>query len=331
MAWRALITSRSFRNTPGRHWDILRGANIEMVDSGVSRVLTEDEMVVKMADMDGAILGVDPVTDRVIANARNLKAISRQGVGVDSVDLAACTAQGIIVTNTPGTSTRSVAELTLSLMLALLRHVPQLNYQVKAGTWSRILGHELTGKTVGLIGFGRIAQALARMLRGFDVELLYYDPCRPPQEVEEALGAQFLPLEELLSRADVISMHAMLTDETRHLINTETLALMQPTAVLVNTARGGLVDEVALAKALENGDLAGAASDVFDPEPPVGSPLLNLDNFNATAHCGAYTAEANARVALAAAQNLADALMGKHPRSTVNPEVFMQADSPKGH
>jgi len=327
VTWRALVTSRSFRSTPGEHWDILKNADIEMVDSGVPRALTEDEMIVKMADVDGALLGVDPVTARVIAEARNLKAISRQGVGVDSVDLAACTARGIIVTNTPGTSTGSVAELALSLVLALLRHVPQLDRSVRDGGWSRILGHELGGKTVGLIGFGRIAQALARMLQGFEVELLYYDPYRPPREVEQALGAQFLPLEELLSCADVVSLHAMLTDETRHLIRAETLALMKPLAVLVNTARGGLVDEDALATALENGDLAGAATDVFDPEPPLGSRLLKLDNFIATAHCGAYTAEANARVAIASAQNLADALQGKRPTSTVNPEVFAQIGS----
>lgn len=330
MVWRALVTSRSFRSTPGKHWDILKDADIEMVDSGVPRALTEDEMIAKMADVDGALLGVDPVTARVVAAACNLKAISRQGVGVDSVDLAACTARGIIVTNTPGTSTASVAELAMSLMLAVLRNVPQLDHRVKEGTWSRILGHELTGKSVGLIGFGRIAQALARMLQGFEVDLLYYDPYRPSREVEEALGAQFLPLDELLSRADVVSLHAMLTDETRHLINAETLALMRPSAVLVNTARGGLVDEDALATALENGDLAGAAVDVFDPEPPVGSRLLELDNFIATAHCGAYTAEANARVAVAAAQNLADALQGKRPPSTVNPQVFAQTGSLQG-
>jgi D-3-phosphoglycerate dehydrogenase len=279
-------------------------------------------MIEKVADVDGALLGVDPVTSQVINAARSLKAISRQGVGVDTVDLAACTARGIIVTNTPGTSTGSVAELAIGLMLALLRHVPQLDYHVKDSKWSRILGHELTGKTVGLIGFGRIAQAVARMLQGFEVELLYYDPYRPPLEVEQALGAQFVPLEGVLSRADVISLHAMLTDETRHLINAERLALMQSEAVLVNTARGGLVDEAALAEALKRGELGGAASDVFDPEPPIYSPLLELDNFIATAHCGAYTAEANARVAIAAAQNLADVLRGKRPASTVNPEVF---------
>jgi D-3-phosphoglycerate dehydrogenase len=322
MSWQALVTSRSFRNTPGKHWEILQEAGIEVVDSGVPRALTEDEMIVRMASVDGALLGVDPVTSQVIDAARNLKAISRQGVGIDSVDLAACTARGIVVANTPGTSTSSVAELAIGLMLALLRHIPQLDRSVRGGAWSRLLGHELTGRTVGLIGFGHIAQTVAYMLQGFDVELRYYDPYRPPAEVERKLGARFVPLDKLLSEADVISLHAMHTDDTRRMINRESLALMKPSAVLVNTARGGLVDEAALAEALKRGDLAGAASDVFDPEPPEGSPLLELDNFIATAHCGAYTAEANARVAIAAAQNLADALQGKRPVSTVNPEVF---------
>jgi D-3-phosphoglycerate dehydrogenase len=323
-----LVTSRSFRQTTGQHWEILGAAGVEVVDSGVPRALTEDEMVEKMGDVDGALLGVDPVTARVIDAARNLKAISRQGVGVDSVDLAACTRRGIVVTNTPGTSTGSVAELAIGLTLALLRHIPQLDRSVKDGGWSRRLGQELTGRTVGLIGFGRIAQDIARKLQGFGVRVLFYDPYPPPAEVAQGLAARPVSLEELLSQADIVSLHAALSEANQRMINHERLALMKPTALLVNTARGGLVDEHALAEALRTGQLAGAASDVFDPEPPVNSPLLGLDNFVATAHCGAYTTEANARVAVASARNLVDALMGKRPASTVNPEVYRTAAEP---
>ena len=322
MTDRVLITSRSFRETKGKHWEIIQNAGLKIVDSGVPRALTEDEMIEKVENIDGALLGVDPVTRRVIEAAPSLRVISRQGVGFDTVDINACTERGIIVTTTPNTSTCSVAELAISLMMALLRHVPQSDQAVKAGKWSRFLGNEMTEKTLGLVGFGRIAQDVSRKLNGFDLQILYYDPYRPNPEIERSLNARYTPLEELFQQADIISLHSALNDQTRNLINGQTLALMKPSAILVNTARGGLVDEGALAEALRSGRLAGAASDVFVNEPPTGSPLLSLDKFIAAPHSGAFTAEANARVAIASAQNLVDGLQGRWPASIVNPEAI---------
>lgn len=334
MADRVLITSRSFRETPGQHWDILQAAALEIVDSGVPRALTEEELIARLADVDGALLGVDPVTRRVIEAAPRLRVISRQGVGTDSVDLVACSERGIIVTTTPNTSTASVAELAISLMLALLRKIPQSNRLVKEDKWSRLLGGELTGKTIGLVGFGRIAQETARKLSGFEPVILYHDPYRPPLEVEQALKAHYVPLDELFQKADILSLHSALNDSTRRLINARTLALMKPGAILINTARGGLVDEQALAEALRGGKIAGAAADVFEREPPTGSPLIDadqpLDNFIAAPHIGAFTAEANIRVAVASAQNLVDGLAGKRPASTVNPEALTKQHEKSG-
>jgi D-3-phosphoglycerate dehydrogenase len=322
MVDRVLITSRSFRETKGKHWEIIQDAGIEIVDSGVSRALIEDEMVEKMRNVDGALLGVDPVSQRVIETARRLRVISRQGVGFDTVDIKACTERGVIVTTTPNAGTGSVAELAISLIMALLRHIPQSNQTVKSAKWSRLLGNELSEKTVGLIGFGRIAQEVARKLSGFNLRILYYDPCRPSPEVENALNVHYITLNELCQQADIISLHSALNDETRNLINEQTLALMKSSAILVNTARGGLVDEGALAKALRSRRLAGAASDVFVNEPPTGNPLIELDTFIATPHSGAFTAEANGRVAIASAQNLVDGLRGRWPASIVNPEAI---------
>ena len=254
----------------------------------------------------------------LISAAPHLSLIARAGVGVDNVDLAAATARGIKVTNSPLAATTSVAELTVALVLFLVRGVFPLIVSTKAGEWKRgTLGREISGRTVGFVGYGRIAREVACRLQPFGVTLIAYDPY-----VSAAGDATLLvPLDTLLARSDCVTLHAALTAENRHLLNAERLRKMKPGSYLVNLARGGLVDSRALLDALDNGPLAGAALDVFDPEPPTDPRLLTHPKTIPTPHVGASTFEAQAR----AGQDVADEVLrwkrGQKLRFLVNPEV----------
>jgi D-3-phosphoglycerate dehydrogenase / 2-oxoglutarate reductase len=232
------------------------------------------------------------VTKELIAQAPHLELIARAGVGIDNVDLAAATARGIRVVNAPAAATMSVAELSVALYLLLARgFYPQVG-AVKSGRWERgTHGHELAGMTVGFVGYGRIAREIARRLAPFGVKLLAYDPF-VSQRVD---STELTTLEDLLKRSDIVSLHAALTPENRHLIGAEALAAMKPGAFLVNVARGPLVDETALLDALRSGRLAGAALDVFEVEPPMNRELLEHPNVLVTPHIGASTVEAQRR------------------------------------
>ena len=230
----------------------------------------------------GAIVSTDPFTADVLRAAVDLRVIARVGVGVDSIDLDAASEHGVQVATTPGANEHAVADHAVGLMLALLRRVPELDRDVRRGGWHRTGTHtprQLTGATVGLVGYGHIGRRVAARLRGFDVELLVHDPALPAGGPEPST-----PLDDLLHRSDVVSLHCPLTASTRHLIDARALGLMRPDAVLVNTSRGGVVDEPALVAALRARSIAGAALDVFEGEPPAGSPLLELDNVVVSPH-----------------------------------------------
>ncbi len=266
-----------------------------------------------MPGVDGFIAGVDEIDAAALAAADRLKVIARYGVGVDNVDLDAAQARGIVVTNTPGANSVSVAELAVGLMLALARHIPEAVAATRQGAWPRLPGVSLRGKTVGLVGFGAIGREVARRLGGFDCRLLAYDPYATA-ETARSLGVGLIELPQLLAEADVVSLHLPVTPETRRIVDDAFLAQMKPGALLVNTARGELVDEAALARSLESGRLAGAALDVLVQEPPAPDhPLLGLKQVLVTPHAGAHADDAmNAMGRMAMAECLS-VLEGKTP------------------
>ncbi len=272
-----------------------------------------DALIIRSATKaDAELLGV----------AANLKAIARAGVGVDNVDLDAATQRGVVVMNTPDGNTIAAAEHTFGLMLALARHVPQAHASMVAGRWDRkaYMGTELRGKTLGLIGLGRIGQAVATRARAFEMRVVGYDP--KPGEVRD-LGIEIIPLNDLYTRADFISLHPSLTDETRGMINAEAIAKMKPGVRIINVARGPVIVDADLAAGLASGQVAGAALDVYDREPPAGdNPLINNPAVIHTPHLGASTWDAQVNVAIDAARQIIDGLKTGQYRNVVNRAVL---------
>lgn len=236
------------------------------------------------------------LTAKVIATAKNLKLIVRAGVGLDNVDVAACEARKIRVENTPHATTVTVAEHTMALMLALVRNIPQAYDSLKRGEWTRkaFQGIELKGKTLAVVGLGRIGQEVAKRAKAFGMQVIATDHAAD-EEVAEALEIKLLHLEEVLAKADIVSIHLPLTDQTKHLFNESRLKQMKKGAYLINASRGGIVDERALTHVLELGHLAGAAIDVFEEEPPKENPLLKMKQVVAVPHLGASTKEGQQR------------------------------------
>jgi D-3-phosphoglycerate dehydrogenase len=260
------------------------------------------------------------VTADLMKRAPLLRVIARAGIGVDTIDVTAATRRGIAVMNAPGANTVSAAEHAMGLLLALVRHIPWAADSMRRGEWDRkkYEGTELRGKTMGIVGLGRIGGHVAGIARAFGMTVVAHDPYLTPERGAE-LQVKILPLAELLAVADVVTLHVALTDQTRHLINAERLAQMKPSAILVNTARGELVDEVALAQAITGKQIAGAAVDVFDQEPlPADSPLRKLDRVILTPHLAASTAEAQDRVSQEISATVRDALIGGDLSTAVN-------------
>jgi D-3-phosphoglycerate dehydrogenase / 2-oxoglutarate reductase len=273
----------------------------------------------EIVNADGLVVrSATKVMREMLEKAARLKVIGRAGVGVDNIDLEAATNRGVLVMNTPGGSSVSVAEHTLALMLALARSVPQANASIHAGRWEKsTAGMELRGKTLGLIGFGRIGTEVARRARALEMDVLAHDPYVTPAAARE-LDVELVPLDELLRRSDVVSLHSSLSASTEKMIDAAAIAKMKRGARLVNCARGELIDEAALAEALRSGQLAGAALDTFAVEPPENSPLIGLPNVIATPHIGASTAEAQEEVGTAVAQQVRDYLADGIIRNAVN-------------
>jgi len=274
----------------------------------------------ELPDAEGLIVrSATRVTAELLSRAARLRAVGRAGVGVDNIDVEAATERGILVMNTPGGNAVSVAEHALALLLALARRVPQLSAAVHAGRWEKTgaAGIELRGKTLGLVGLGRVGAEVARRARALEMTVLASDPYISAEAAAE-LGAELVPFDDLLSRSDFVSLHATLSPATEKIMNRETLARMKRGACLVNTARGELVDEAALAEALRSGHLAGAAVDVFAEEPPQHSPLLGLPNVVATPHVAGSTEEAQEEVGVLIAQQMRDYLAEGILRNAVN-------------
>jgi D-3-phosphoglycerate dehydrogenase len=251
--------------------------------------------------------------------------VSKHGVGVDNVDVPAATRAGVIVTNTPGANQVAVAEMAVALIMALTRKLAYHDTLVKSGGWSRIIGTEIAGKIVGLVGLGRIGKEVVLRLEGFQVKFLAYDVYQDNTFAAEH-GVRFVTLDELLAESDIVTLHAVLTADTQSLIGEKELSLMKSSAYLVNTARGGLIDEQALYRALSENRLAGAGLDVFADEPPTNSPLLQLgDKVLLAPHLGAQTTETVLRMGRMAAENIVQVLRGEKPVGLVNPDAYSNA------
>jgi lactate dehydrogenase-like 2-hydroxyacid dehydrogenase len=286
-----------------------------------------DELLRRIAGCDGVLtLLTDRVDDGFLdAAGPGLKVVSNYAVGFDNIDVAACARRGVAVGNTPGVLTETTADLAFALLMAAARRLPEGDRYVRAGRWKTwgpllLLGPDVHDATIGIVGFGRIGQAVARRAQGFGMEILYHDLQRLPDDVTGPLGATYLPLEELLPRSDYVSIHVNLSEETRGLINATTLASMKPTAVLVNTSRGPVIDHRALADALRGGVIAAAALDVTDPEPiPMDDPLVGLDNCLIVPHIASASRATRGKMAEMAAANLLAGVHGEPLPTPVPP------------
>lgn len=323
MSWKVLITARTMNEVGAPAFKLLRDAGCELVIPPKPGPCPPEELLRLLPDMDAVLASMDQFTETVLVSnaAARLKIISRWGVGYDAIDVPAASRAGIVVAYTPGLLDEAVADFAFALLLALARRVHVGHQDMTNGTWRGVWGNDVFGKTLGLVGCGRIGRAVARRAAGFNLQLLAHD-IQPSPEAEK-IGVRFVSLDELLAQSDFLSLHAALTPQNRGLIGAAQLARMKKTAYLVNTARGALVDEIALARALHEGTLAGAALDAFSVEPLAADhPLRKAPNILLTPHLASFARETGERVSLAAAQAIVDWMNGRRPRSVVAPEVF---------
>ncbi|MDQ3793329.1 MAG: D-glycerate dehydrogenase [Actinomycetota bacterium] len=284
---------------------------------------TRDELLEALSGASGVLATATEKMDGEAMDAAGdgLRVIANMAVGYDNIDVGAATERGVIVTNTPGVLDETTADVAFMLVLAAARRLGEGERLLRAGKWEwwgpkQLRGLDVWGKTLGIVGMGRIGRAVARRGKGFGMEILYHNRSRN-EEAEEELGAQYVGLEDLLRESDFVSIHTPLTDETRHLIDERELGLMAETAVLVNTSRGPVVDEAALAQALREGRIFAAGLDVYEGEPEVHPGLLELENVVLAPHIGSATVETRDRMATLAAENLAAVLRGEQPKTPV--------------
>ncbi|NLI74031.1 MAG: phosphoglycerate dehydrogenase [Euryarchaeota archaeon] len=309
--------------------DPLSEEGLEMLRKGgqvqvdVRPSIPHDELLTILADYDALVIrSGTKVTAEVIEAGKNLKVVGRAGVGVDNVDVKAATRRGILVMNTPSANIISAAEHTMAMMLSLARNIVWADASLKKGEWkrSKFTGIELNGKTLGIIGLGRVGGEVAKRAKSFQMKLIGYDPYIP-QQAAVKMGVRLVSLEQLVEEADIITVHAALTPATHHLINRELISKMKPNALIINVARGELIDEDALYDALSGKKIAGAALDVYEREPPVGSKLLTLGNAVLTPHLGASTKEAQEKVSVEMAEAVKMFLLDKKITNAVNAPV----------
>ena len=303
-----------------------RGCDVDVITGE-----TPEQLIARIGDYDGlAIRSSTKVTKEVLAAATNLKVIGRAGIGVDNVDIPAASAQGVVVMNTPFGNSITTAEHAIALMFALARQIPEANAQTQAGKWPKndFMGVEVTGKTLGLIGAGNIGSIVASRALGLKMKVVAFDPFLTPERAVE-MGVEKADLDTLLAKADFITLHTPLTDQTRNILSKENLAKTKKGVRIINCARGGLIDEVALKEALDSGHVAGAALDVFAVEPAKESPLFGTPNFICTPHLGASTNEAQVNVALQVAEQLSDYLVNGGVTNALNVPSLSAEEAPK--
>lgn len=311
-------TSLDFGKTDRDPIDLLiaNGCEFESVQIDAR---SEEQGIEVAKDADVLIVGLQRITERVLDAATRLKVIGRCGVGLDNIDLKAAGARGIPVVYTPGANAQTVADLTLGLLLALARKIPQADRMTRGGQWKRIMGNDIWGKTLGICGLGQIGFNVAKRAKGFDMNVIAYDLFENPPLAAEC-GIKYKSKAEILRESDFITLHLPLTAETRGFIGIDDLRAMKKSAILVNTSRGGIVDENALYQALKGGEIAGAALDVFEHEPPGKTPLVELDNFIGSPHIGGITTEAISRIGMTVARDIVSILKGQKPEFPANRE-----------
>ena len=290
---------------------MLMDAGFELLCNETGDRLPREEQKAMIADAFAVIAGTEKYDEDMLSAAKNLKVVIRFGVGTDNFDLEAMRSRGIAVGVIANYN--SVAEFALTLLLGMIKNLPKFDATVREGKWTRYPMRELSGKTVGIVGFGRIGRRLGQLLKGFDVNLMVHDPFMPADAISD-FGATPATLEQLLQQSDVVSLHLPATPATHHMMNAETLGLMKPGAYLVNTSRGALIDEKALYDALVSGKLSGAALDVYETEPVVkGNPLFDLDNIVLAPHVSAMSFETNYNGGIICAQSIISVLNGGKP------------------
>ena len=312
-----LITPRSFASISDKPINMLTEKGYVIQRNNTGRPYEKGEMLKLIRDVDGIIIGIDELSAEIIKKANALKVISKYGTGLDNIDTNMATNKKIVVTNTPTANVNAVADLTFGLILSLARRIPEADKKMKSGKWEKIIGKSVWKKTVGIIGLGKIGKQVAKRAQGFEMNILVFDLIKD-KKFALRYGMKYVNLEKLLQNSDYITIHIPLNDATRGMISYKELGKVKKEAFLINTSRGGIVDEEALYNALRNNKLRGAALDVYKNEPLQETPLKELDNVIMTPHIGAYTEEAIENMGTQAAQNLIDVLEGREPQNRVN-------------
>ena len=321
---RILVTTTSFQDTPGQHHELLAETGWELVKA--RGPLSEADTLALVGDIDGYICGDDAITKTVLQRAcPRLKVLSKYGIGVDKIDVEAATEMGVPLLFTPGVNHTTVAEHTFLLLLALEKHLLFHANSTRQGGWERQTGREILGKTIGIVGMGRIGKEVAIRARAFGMHPIGYDVYWDDEFATKHGVDRCEDVRDLFSRVDYLSLHTNLTPETRELVRAETIKFLKPDAIILNCARGEIIHTADVAEALQSGALRGYGTDVLDEEPPSEEhPLTNLPNCLVTPHIGSRTLESVQRQAVAAVTNLLNAMRGEAPLAQVNPEVAIQ-------
>lgn len=300
---KVLTTPRSYGKTDPAVFDILKKAGIEVVKNDTGGILDKAGMIALLADCDGVIVGVDPMDAEVIASAPKLKAIAKYGVGVDNIDMDAAKARGIAVSRTVGANSEAVADYAMALIMAVGRKTVTIDAHCRQGDWKKITTRDVSHATIGILGFGAIGRHVAKRAQGFDMTVLAHDPFWD-EDYAKAHNITRATPEEIYAQCDIISLHLPLLPETKNMIGAAQLSAMKPDTILVNTARGGIIDESALLDALEQGKIYGAGIDAFSQEPPTDPRWTTLENVVLGSHCAASTAGAALNMGRMATENI---------------------------
>lgn len=322
------VSTHPFGSVSSDPLDLLSRVGLELRLNPHGRKIKQEELIAELADVDALIAGTESLNREVLLSAPKLKMIARVGIGVDGIDFSVTRERGILVTYTPEAVTHAVAELTVGLMLNLARSTHLIHQNMKQGVWDRVIGFELQGKKIGLVGFGRVGRRVARLLRGFNCRILAYDTA-PDEEAASQVNVQLRPLDEILQSCDIISLHVPKTAITHNMIDGAWLSRMKKSAMLINTSRGGIVNENDLYVALKNGVIAAAALDVYELEPYVAGRLCELDNLLMTAHSGSCSREARSQMETGAAEEVRRFAAGEAPLFPVPEETMAMENNRK--
>lgn len=313
-----LVSATNYQQYCSSGMKMLEDYGCEITATTKGRPYTPEELKELVGDMDGVIVGVDTWNEEIFRCAPRLKAMARFGIGVDNIDLKAARSHGIKVSNCRGINSNAVAEHTVMLMLSMIRLLPRLDRTTREGAWERVVVHEVNHYKIGFIGFGGIAKKTAQKLVPFGAKLMAYD-VYPDKQAAQSMGVRLVDMDTLLKESDIISLHVPYVPETYHMINHDTIKKMKTGVMLVNTARGALVDEEAAYTAMKNGMIGAFASDVFEKDPvDVDNPLLSLDRFICTPHTAAESYENYDLTSIETAQALIDVFEGKEPKNALN-------------